>query len=114
MSEDFFSSRFLERPVAVAPSDALPQGFRLAGVACGIKTAGSSELDLGLVVSDSEGTVSAARFCDSGVLAAPVLVAVTGWGQEKDKDRAFDAGFDHHLTKPIDPAALESLLQSID
>jgi len=39
---------------------------------------------------------------------------VTGWGQEKDKDRAFDAGFDHHLTKPIDPAALESLLQSID
>jgi glutamate N-acetyltransferase/amino-acid N-acetyltransferase len=74
MSEEFFTSRFIERPAAVTPSDALPQGFRLAGVACGVKTAGSSELDLGLVVSDTEGTVSAARFCDSGVLAAPVVV----------------------------------------
>jgi glutamate N-acetyltransferase / amino-acid N-acetyltransferase len=74
MSEEFFGSRFLEAPVYVAPSDALPAGFRLAGVACGVKTVGSDELDLGLVVSDAEGTVSAARFCDSGVLAAPVVV----------------------------------------
>jgi PAS domain S-box-containing protein len=39
-----------------------------------------------------------------------VLVAVTGWGQEEDKRRATEAGFDHHLTKPVDPAALERLL----
>jgi two-component system CheB/CheR fusion protein len=38
------------------------------------------------------------------------LVAVTGWGQEEDKRRAHDAGFDHHLTKPVDPAALARLL----
>jgi pimeloyl-ACP methyl ester carboxylesterase len=32
-----------------------------------------------------------------------LLVAVTGWGQEDDKERARAAGFDHHLTKPVDP-----------
>ncbi len=40
------------------------------------------------------------------------LVAITGWGQEGDKRRATEAGFDHHLTKPVDPAALERLLAS--
>jgi PAS domain S-box-containing protein len=38
------------------------------------------------------------------------LVALTGWGQEEDKQRSVEAGFDHHLTKPVDPAALEKLL----
>ncbi len=38
------------------------------------------------------------------------LVAVTGWGQERDRQRARVAGFDHHLTKPVDPALLEALL----
>ena len=42
-----------------------------------------------------------------------VLVALTGWGQEEDKRRAPEAGFDHHLTKPVDPAALEKLLALI-
>jgi PAS domain S-box-containing protein len=39
-----------------------------------------------------------------------VLVAITGWGQEEDKRRATEAGFDCHLTKPVEPAALEKLL----
>ncbi|MFC0251288.1 hybrid sensor histidine kinase/response regulator [Massilia consociata] len=38
------------------------------------------------------------------------LIAATGWGQEKDRQRAFDAGFDHHLTKPIDFDRLRSVL----
>jgi len=38
------------------------------------------------------------------------LVALTGWGQESDRQRAIDAGFNHHLTKPVDPGVLESLL----
>ena len=42
---------------------------------------------------------------------AAMLIAITGWGQEQDKRRAIEAGFDHHLTKPIDPASLEALLQ---
>ncbi|MFL6621685.1 MAG: PAS domain-containing protein [Sulfurifustis sp.] len=39
-----------------------------------------------------------------------LLVALTGWGQESDKRRARDAGFDHHVTKPIDPTLLTRLL----
>lgn len=43
-----------------------------------------------------------------------VLIALTGWGQEQDRRRAFDAGFDHHLTKPIAPETVESLLRSLN
>jgi PAS domain S-box-containing protein len=39
-----------------------------------------------------------------------VIVAVTGWGQDEDKQRALESGFDAHLTKPADPAALERIL----
>jgi PAS domain S-box-containing protein len=41
------------------------------------------------------------------------LVAVTGWGQEEDRKRALDAGFDRHLVKPIAPEALDALLHSL-
>ena len=50
----------------------LPQGFRASGVACGLKPSGG--VDMGLLVSDTVGTVSAARFTRSGVLAAPVIL----------------------------------------
>jgi PAS domain S-box-containing protein len=39
-----------------------------------------------------------------------VLVALTGWGQESDRQQAADAGFDRHFTKPVDPDALEVFL----
>jgi signal transduction histidine kinase len=39
-----------------------------------------------------------------------VVVALTGWGQERDKQKAMRAGFDVHLTKPADPLVLEELL----
>jgi PAS domain S-box-containing protein len=38
------------------------------------------------------------------------LIAITGWGQETDKEKAFAAGFDHHLTKPVDTGQLSKLL----
>jgi PAS domain S-box-containing protein len=38
------------------------------------------------------------------------LVAVTGWGQNEDRQRTRDAGFDVHLTKPVDPDELDGLL----
>ena len=38
------------------------------------------------------------------------LVAVTGWGQSQVRQRALDAGFDAHLTKPVDPAAMAKVL----
>lgn len=42
-----------------------------------------------------------------------VLIALTGWGQEGDRQRAREAGFDYHLTKPVDPAALNELLSGL-
>jgi PAS domain S-box-containing protein len=41
------------------------------------------------------------------------LIALTGWGQEEAKHRAVAAGFDAHLSKPVDPAALEKLLGAV-
>jgi signal transduction histidine kinase/ActR/RegA family two-component response regulator len=39
-----------------------------------------------------------------------LLIAATGWGQDADRQLAEDAGFDHHLTKPVDFASLQTLL----
>ncbi len=41
------------------------------------------------------------------------LIAVTGWGQEEDRRRTEEAGFDYHMVKPVEPAALESLLAGL-
>ena len=42
-----------------------------------------------------------------------ILVALTGWGQEEDKDQATEAGFDRHFTKPMDPSVLEELIEEL-
>jgi len=42
-----------------------------------------------------------------------VLIAITGWGNQRDKQRAEESGFDFHLVKPVDPAALGDLLDSL-
>jgi len=39
-----------------------------------------------------------------------VLIALTGWGQESDRQRTREAGFDYHLVKPVDPEMLQGLL----
>jgi CheY-like chemotaxis protein len=39
-----------------------------------------------------------------------VLVAVTGWGHEEDRRRSLAAGFEVHLTKPVDPQILRAVL----
>jgi two-component system CheB/CheR fusion protein len=41
------------------------------------------------------------------------LVALTGWGQEDDRRRTEEAGFDHHLVKPVDPDELVKLVASL-
>lgn len=40
-----------------------------------------------------------------------LLVALTGWGQDEDRERTQEAGFNHHLVKPAEPAAIQQLLQ---
>lgn len=77
--DGFFRSRWVQRPAHVSEirPDALPQGFRAAGVHAGIKTAdlgGAAALDVGLLVSDAEATVSAVRFCDNALVGAPIAV----------------------------------------
>jgi PAS domain S-box-containing protein len=42
-----------------------------------------------------------------------LLIAITGWGQQEDKERAKAAGFDRHFTKPVDPDELEQALQAL-
>jgi glutamate N-acetyltransferase/amino-acid N-acetyltransferase len=70
----FFRSRWVECPAHVTEAEltALPAGFRAAGVAAGIKQQG---LDVGLMASDVEATVSAARFTTNALVAAPVTVS---------------------------------------
>jgi PAS domain S-box-containing protein len=46
--------------------------------------------------------------------ATTTLVALTGWGQEDDRRRAREAGFDHHLVKPAELEALQAMLASLD
>ncbi len=42
-----------------------------------------------------------------------VLIAVTGWGQDEDRQRTKDAGFDHHMVKPVDPQEIMKILASM-
>ena len=46
-------------------------------------------------------------------LKSLVLVALTGYGQDEDRRMAFDAGFNHHLVKPVSIDALEQLLEGV-
>ena len=41
------------------------------------------------------------------------IIAVTGWGQEEDRQKTKDAGFNSHLVKPVEPAALLELLAEL-
>jgi CheY-like chemotaxis protein len=67
-------------------------------------------LDIGMPQMD--GYEVARRMRRQSEARATRLVALTGWGQEKDRRLSAAAGFDHHLTKPPDPAQLRELLDS--
>ncbi len=58
-----------------------------------------------------DGYETARRFRAKLGAATPTLVALTGLGQDEDRKRAFGAGFDRHLTKPVSVDELERLLQ---
>lgn len=74
---------------------------RMPGVVlCDIGLPGMSGYDLAWAVRQQHGDL-------------PLLVAVTGYGQPEDQQRAARAGFDHHLTKPVDVAALNAILSSL-
>jgi len=41
------------------------------------------------------------------------LIAITGWGQSKDKEKALQAGFNHHLVKPVSVEALADAIEAV-
>jgi CheY-like chemotaxis protein len=67
-------------------------------------------LDIGL--PDIDG-YEVCRQIKTGGEQAPLVIALTGWGQESDRKRAQLSGFDAHLTKPADPARVASLISSL-
>jgi signal transduction histidine kinase len=68
-------------------------------------------LDIGL--PGLNGYELARRLRADPVTAAVVLVAITGWGQENDRRAAFDAGFDQHLVKPVEPVRVLDILATL-
>lgn len=68
-------------------------------------------LDIGLPGMDGHEVARRLRLVAG--LQEAVLVAQTGWGQEEDRRRSRAAGFNHHLVKPVSPAALQELLSGL-
>ena len=68
-------------------------------------------LDIGL--PKLNGYEAARKIRDQSWGKNMVLVAVTGWGQDEDRQKSRDAGFNGHMVKPVDHAELMNLLQSV-
>ena len=69
-------------------------------------------LDIGLPVMNGYAVARALR--ELPEFASVHIAAVTGWGQEEDRRKAREAGFDSHFTKPLSPAMLHDLLATIE
>ena len=68
-------------------------------------------LDIGMPGMD--GYEVARRLRQQPGLEKVVLAALTGWGQQEDRRRTAEAGFDHHLVKPPEPDAVEGILAGL-
>jgi PAS domain S-box-containing protein len=68
-------------------------------------------LDIGL--PDIDGYEVCRRIRRSPVSSQPVLIALTGWGQDRDREVATAAGFNAHLTKPAEPDRIIALLKDL-
>ncbi|NHZ44386.1 response regulator [Massilia sp. CCM 8693] len=95
-------------------------GYRTAVAYCGEQATGylrahaaqACILDIGL--PDIDGYELARRIRAMPLEKQPVLIALTGWGQPSDVDAAIAAGFDHHLSKPVEFAAVQRLLAGLE
>ena len=69
-------------------------------------------LDIGL--PDMDGYELARQLRTDPALADLTIIAVTGYGQEEDRRRSEEAGFNHHLVKPIDVRNLDRILAGLN
>jgi two-component system CheB/CheR fusion protein len=69
-------------------------------------------LDIGLPGMSGYDVARALRE-ELGGAGRTILVALTGWGSERDRERSREAGFDHHLTKPVDPGKILAILEGL-
>jgi CheY-like chemotaxis protein len=67
-------------------------------------------IDIGLPRLDG---LEVARLLRAQGAAPPLMVALSGYGEERDRRRSRQAGFDAHLVKPIDPEVLRTTLESV-
>jgi PAS domain S-box-containing protein len=102
-------------------ADSLAMLLELMGAAAGVAYDGAAALDalrerradvvfLDLGMPGMDGREVARRIREDPGFGDVVLVAMTGWGQDGDRRRTREAGFDHHLVKPLDVDALHRLL----
>ena len=68
-------------------------------------------LDIGLPRIDGHELARRLRASPAGAHAT--LIALSGYGQVADREKAAQSGFDHYLVKPVDPVALEQLLRGL-
>jgi len=68
-------------------------------------------IDIGL--PDIDGHEVARRLRKLPLQSSPKLIAVSGFGQQSDLNRAYESGFDLHLTKPVDPQFLRDVLGAL-
>ncbi len=83
----------------------------------GVEKALQGAFDIALVdigLPGMNGYEVAKRIREHSGSAGMVLIALTGYGQEEDKRRALEAGFNEHLTKPVDLSVLENILNGLE
>ena len=81
-----------------------------------IEKAGKADIDIALLdigMPRMNGIEAARRLRGMATASNALLVAITGWGQDDDRERTRAAGFDYHLVKPVDPLRLAEILQTV-
>ena len=81
-----------------------------------VEKAGEAHIDIALLdigMPRLNGIEAARRLREMKTASSALLVAITGWGQDDDRERTRAAGFDYHLVKPVDPLRLAEILQTV-